>query len=200
MRTVVALGAFLFAVVGCGSGAAQKSRDDWKYPPLPLRKVKVVYSTLEDAEISTEEWDEIYKDIERGVRTSGYAEADEDVPAAVLSTWVGLVGQPKSGRQLITVQGPPATCSPMGNCLLAVFLWQKGKLLPVLGGPGKGIIVRDHSHRGFPDIALTFRESMGVASYLVYRWDKTEYKTIDCYVVTERGEPVVVESCPGTQR
>ena len=88
----------------------------------------------------------------------------------------------------------------VGNCEMWIFLRQPGgKIKLLFEAEGTRLVTRDNNDEGFADLVVTFHDTGFESSFTVLRWNKTEYKTVDCYIVrsdpAHPAAPKVIETC-----
>jgi hypothetical protein len=173
MRT--ALFGFALILLSPGSGFSQGPRDDWRYLESgDIRGFINFRYSLEDARLDSNERDAIYGVVDKEVRMWINDGLREEESATVLNSSVGFGKRLKNGSQQIVVRGTDQFCSPVGNCMMWIFLREMGTVKLLFATEGNGLMVRNNNPKGLPDLIATSHGSAFETSFTVYRWNKVQ--------------------------
>jgi hypothetical protein len=194
------LSAFALILLNQELGLAQGQREDWRaLESGSIPGFTDLHRSLADAPLGSDERAEIYRLIDDYVRASFTNDEREKERAAILGMNVFFGEKAKDGSRQIVVQGTERFCSPVGNREMWIFLWQPGKIKLLFVAEGTGLMARNSHDEGSPDLVVTFHNTGFETSFTVLRWNKAEYKTVDCYIVrtdpAHPAAPKVIETC-----
>lgn len=183
----------------CGRGAAgQEPRDDWKLEALATDLLRHLSQSLEDAALTSQEREEIYRQIDADMRSGDLfvGQPAEQEKETVMGAAVGTVHLSEDGSEQVLVRAPRAVCGN-GGCPIWLFVSERGKLRVVLASGGGALIVRKTTSHGFHDVTTAWHLGGGEAGYNVFRWSGRKYEEIDCYRARGEGtSPRVITDCP----
>lgn len=192
---------YLLAVL-CGSGrAAQNTRDDWRYLTHSFDLNAHLTDSLADAPLTSEERAQIYKLIDdKTIHDSFTDNRRDEERETVLSARIGSITLAQDGSKQVIVQGPEQFCGATGNCSIWIFVRSRGRLKLVLATGGNTFIIKKTVSRGFHDVATYWHMSAFEGGFGVYRWNGTQYESIDCYSakfdLDHPDQPPVTTDCP----
>jgi hypothetical protein len=201
----VILGAFVLASVSPGIVVAQSLRDDWQHLRNLVDFELHLDHSLEDAPLTAEERVQIYTQIDgKFIHDSFRDDQRKEERKVVLSARAGLIALAHNDSQQILVRGPKQLCGGTGNCLLWIFIRQRGEARLILAEEGTGLLAGSGSYQGFTDLLVPFHHSGFETLFRVYRWNNLEYKRTNCYVATSDPfhleKPAAIQDCPGPPR
>jgi hypothetical protein len=171
-------------VLLCGpTNASQIAHDHWKLTALSDDLFWEVRYSLADALVNKKEQQEIYRQVDAGLRSDGLVddERPDQEREIVMGSRVGLIQLARKGKEQILVLGARVVCGN-GGCPLWIFVRRRGTVRLVLRADGGALLLRNTMSHGFHDLVTVGHGGGGEAGFTVYSWNGQKYVEVDSYI------------------
>ncbi|MGA7410073.1 MAG: hypothetical protein WBW33_06270 [Bryobacteraceae bacterium] len=176
------IGIALVLIQGCVIG--QRVRDDWKVGFKAAELRPRLETTLEKALLTKPQHADILAALADKTFTDSYS--SEELPEAKRQLEKTSLGMHVAGDRasFFVLEGAPGElrCGATGNCPIWVFLRRGTAVTLVLESKVWGLILRNETSHGLPDLVTNGHQSAREGFYLVYRFDGSKYHQSDCYI------------------